>query len=134
MKRKKELSIDAITRFRSMDLHDSKLLGIELKRRDGAVDDVVLKVRLLTGKYPEYKSENVSLVFEECVRFSSDLNLVDKTSSSDSLDEGECESVEIPDSDGVLQSRIAFNIRLCPPSGEMRIVAKGFYMQTWDGH
>ena len=123
--------------FNSLNLHDCRLLGIEISpARSSRMNVVRLQLELLGGDRAD-QWRSAQLTFVECAGFVAKVDLWGKRVCRDAIAESMCGplSAEIMDildtgtwrqQEQPLESLLMFTIVLCPPGGELRIVAADF--------
>ncbi|HKO13569.1 MAG TPA: hypothetical protein VJV22_16490 [Acidobacteriaceae bacterium] len=136
-------------RFGELDLHDSRLNGIHLERRDGEnVDRVRLDLELLEGSYPEYQWRPVQLAFCDCAFVKVEIDLLTKAlcggaisgseclTASSARDQIEAQMLAIGRNpageygEHPLADCLEFVLGLCPPGGELHVFAKEFALSN----
>ena len=134
-----ENTFDALTavrsRFEELNLHDCRLLFLQSRQRTRAAE-VRLTLELLSGaKANEWKP--AYLTFYDCAFLSASIDFLAKRVCEDAIVDVSCtfvseedmrqlEQYRQPDTEDPVVNLLQFCIMLCPPSGELRIVARDF--------
>jgi len=132
---------DVIQRFKTIELHDSKLESVSLYRlnRDGVpVDDIVFGLKVISGSYPMHRYTSAKLIFTGCVHFQADCDLFWKRLTSDSIDDAVCraapgrrdeiEGIPSRDLPDPTADCLQFSISLVHPAGGFEVVAGDFLL------
>jgi hypothetical protein len=132
------IDLDAVcSRFKQIDLHDSRLLGLSLELRPNArVADAHLTLMLLGGRYPNHTWSPARLIFLDCtyskIEIDHDMKQVSgdaitgSTCSRDSDLRRELEGGLMKHEKEPLSEYLEFVVVLCPPGGEMHFFARDF--------
>lgn len=124
-------------RFSAINLHDCRVTGIRARRRPGAtLDDVELGLELLTGAQADQWIA-ATMTFSDCAYASIAIDFWGKRACGDSIDDARCER-DTQHVDSLLahdpiraqmqpaSELFIFSIVLCPPGGEIAVVARDF--------
>lgn len=131
---------DVQSRFNSLDLHDSRLLDLQIQRRlTEPGHDVRIVVELLEGSYPKYVWVPGEIVFLDCtfirLDFDLDMKLVcghaiaGADCEQDSALKADLERTRMSSEDAPLSSYLHFRVALCPTSGELHLFARDFVLR-----
>jgi len=124
--------------FNGIELHDSKLVSLRLRReqtRNGAdIDNVELSLKLLRHSRGTSEYVDAVLIFKDCGALRMDLDLIGKQLCADDIASALCQSVSAMDAtiaEGRSASRhndavgfLHYTITLIPPGGEVHIFAR----------
>lgn len=127
---------DVCTRFNNLNWHDSKLLGIELLRRQGT-DYLRCRLKLLWDSRPgQYRWKDATLTFQDCTILKLDLDLAGKRVCADDIAGARCtwqsalkdqlEREQLQHEKAPLAQFLHFTISLIPPGGSIDVFAKEF--------
>lgn len=125
------------TRFLTLDLHDSRLVDLTIRRRDdNTTHDIVARIDVLNGVHPNYSWGPAQLVFYECTFVQLDVDLDTKHVTGDAIDSIGCdddmdfrsqiETARLQHENAPLEAYHHFRITLCPPSGTIHVFASDF--------
>ncbi len=137
-----ETADSIIQRFNAIRWHDSKLLGLCLRRVE-TEDRVTISLKLQGGSNV---LEPAEMTFTECVYLEAGLYLDAKAMCSDDISDAECsastdwkDAVSHPGPMDPIQGGreferfLDFRITMCPPGGRIHILASGFFMEPGSG-
>lgn len=131
-------------RFVETNLHDCRLLGIAVARSRASESDVVtLSLELLDGAKADWLPAR--LEFLGCAGMSLELDFWGKAVCDDAIADTSCEalsdhSASLLDqnprrlANQPLKSLSVFTITLCPPGGQLRVIATDFALTTSTTH
>lgn len=130
-----------IDRFNALALHDSRLLRISNRRREGSmVDELLLELQVLLPPDAR-RSAPATLTFVDCAGLDLRIDFWGKRVCGDAIMTAVCEPLSEEAASRLDQnvrrqaiqpfaSMLAFSISLCPPGGDLVVIARDFDMQA----
>ena len=132
---------DVCKRFKEIELHDSRLIGLTIERRGREpISDVHLTLSLQGGVYPDYHWTDAQLVFIDCTYLKIEIDQTMLHAAADAINGTEClndstlrrelEAGVMKYENAPLSEYLEFMIGLCPPAGELHFFARDFRLET----
>ncbi len=133
-------------RFNGFDWHDSKLYDLHLVLREGQrTCDLLMNVGVVTRKAGHQQLLPAQLVIRECTIVRFDLDLETKAVCGHDISDATCmlesdyietlEQTQLRNENRPLAGFLHFAFVLCPPSGEIDVIARSFDLGFTDrGH
>ena len=127
------------TRFEELNFHDCRLLKINVERgAKAATEDVHLDLQLLVGVNADDWAP-ARLTFLACASIEANVDFWAKRVCGDAIAETTCEHLSelssarlekhpLRDQEQPFDKLLVFSIILCPPGGELRIIARDFVL------
>jgi hypothetical protein len=132
---------DVCNRFKEINLHDSRLMGLTVERRPHeSISDVRLTLSLPDGRPPNVHWTSTRLVFLDCTYSRIEIDHAMTRVAGDAISGSICsrdsdlrrelESGLMKHEKSPLSEYLEFIIGLCPPGGELHFFARDFRIET----